>query len=299
MARLHQVWVGLLFVGLMGCPNTPDPPKEGPTKAELLAADGRAHMAQGDLEAAAALFEQARVTGRNEPHGRLGLATLALSQGELAAARRHLIGLRAVGIDPGLAGPWLTLFIDLQAESTPSSSVAPAGSGARLGTHTEAGPLTAEGGAFPDNTALIELFRNGRFQDIVLRLSSLPAPTLFQLRLLGTAYYRLEKYEQAVRALRSALLIDPRNVSVLQYLADSLTRLGRHQDAIRMYRILADMEPSDPGNWRLIGEAASASGDDEIALAAYSRAVENGLDNAEIRERIQTIRGRLVETEAP
>jgi predicted Zn-dependent protease len=279
------------LASILGCPpSVPSAPKATKSEAEQLARDGLALLARGDSAAADAAFVNARAAARNEPWGRLGMAAKALAAGDLEGARKLLDALRADGLDPAAAAPYLTAVID-------TIKVAPAVASATPKAAGDPGAAPGKPGHVARDQELVELFRAGHYNGVVQRVAPDPEPNLFRLKLLGDAYYNLQRWQEAVVVYRKVLSKDPGDEAVTQYLADGLFRLERFDDSIRMYRVLADAHPEQAGFWKQIGDVAIAKGDDEVALAAYNRAVEGGFDKPEVKAQVERLRKKLAEGE--
>lgn len=137
------------------------------------------------------------------------------------------------------------------------------------------------------------MFTAGRFDQVIAKVGAEREPPLHRLRLMADSHYNLQQWQPAVAVYRKILAREPGQEMVVQYLADSLSRLNRYDEAIRLYRVLADRHPDRPGYWKVIGDLATAKGDDEVALASYSKAVQRGYDNPDVQSRIDAIRARM------
>ena len=255
-----------------------------PSAAVQAALEGRGRLAAGDRDGARAAFERAKTLDPKDPSGDVGLAALATAGGDLALARTELGALRARGLDPSEIAPWLTAAVDGARAAPPQAPVAPSAAAA---------PTDPGNGATPADADLAQLFRSGRFDDVIKTVSAEADPSLFRRKLLADAYYDHEDWEKAVEAYRQVLRREPGNEPVTQYLADALFRLGRFDESMAFYRVLAESHPDRPGFWRLIADAAMAKGDDALAMAMYSKAVERGYNGPDVKARVEALKAKL------
>ncbi len=226
-----------------------------------------------------------------EPHGRLGLALLEVLEGNTPAAQEQLLALRAGGIAPESEAAWFVAFLDARRhfpavlEAPPLPDVAPA--------PAPAPAPAAEPSISGDDLALVADFRRGDYEAVRRAIEPQASPSTFRMKLLADAYYNLQDWTRAVRTYRLVLRDEPGNEPVTQYLADALVRLERYDDAIGFYRTLAEAHPTRPGFWRLIGDAAAAKGDAEVALAAYLKARDAGYDDPSLEGVLRTLQAKL------
>lgn len=275
---------------LVAC--TTEEPKEAPkaSEAERLARGGVNRLSGGDLPGAQAAFVNAKAAARNEPWGRIGLASLALSRGDVAGAREMIESLRADGLDPSEVAPFLVAVIDARKDPPDAPSAEPAVAAREAPTRA---PAAAKAPSARADEELAELFRAGHYNGLIERVSRDKDPSLFRLKLLADSYYNLQQWQASVTAYRRVLAKEPTNEAVTQYLADALFRLERYDDSIRMYRLLAETNPDKPGFWKQIGDVASAKKDNEVALAAYNKAIAGGYDKPEVRSAVERLRRKL------
>jgi tetratricopeptide (TPR) repeat protein len=101
---------------------------------------------------------------------------------------------------------------------------------------------------------------------VVLRPLSTQALSTF-----GFVAWKAERREVARRALRRALLVDPRLRDADINLANVLVRSGRHSEGIRRYRRLLRLVPEDSALLGNLGVALVGIGDWSGAAEAYAR----------------------------
>ena len=267
-----------------GCAEKKAPPAEPESEAAKISRRGLEQLSASDLEAARASFINAKAAARNEPHGRLGLAALAFVHGDTAGARAEIDALVADGLKPEKVAPFLVAVV--RAEQ-PSRAVAAKTEG------TGGDDPSAEPKLSPADRELAELFRAGHYNGVIKRVESDEDPSVFRRKLLADAHYNLQNWEAAVSAYRKVLAKEPSNEGVTQYLADALFRLSRYDESIRFYRVLAEAHKDKPCYWKMIGGVATAKKDNEVALAAYTKAVEGGCDRPEVKAAITTLRKAL------
>jgi serine/threonine-protein kinase len=97
---------------------------------------------------------------------------------------------------------------------------------------------------------------------------------------MGTIYYGLGDYEKAAAAYEGALLIRPISAVTNRNLGDAYTRLGRHDDARRVYRTAVSQAEAEvsvsPSDARAIARLAvfqAKAGDDGAATRSVKRAL--------------------------
>ena len=73
---------------------------------------------------------------------------------------------------------------------------------------------------------------------------------------LGQALLIQGKFEEGLRSLETARRIEPGKISVLAKMGDMFTRLGRDEDALRIYRDLVERRPNEVGALQRLGGAA-------------------------------------------
>ena len=140
---------------------------------------------------------------------------------------------------------------------------------------------------------LATLFRAGRYQEVIQAVQGDPSSSLFRSKLKADAQYNLQRWAQAVTSYRKVLRQQPGNEAVTQYLADALRRLKRYDESIAFYRVLAQNNPKQPGLWRLIGDVAMAKKDNEVALAAYTKALNLGYEDTQLEAVVAELKNKL------
>lgn len=289
-----------LCVGLLGCPSS-EPTAPPPTAAAQASAQGQTALAAGDLATAKSHFEAAKKAGRNEPHGRLGLAAAALAEGQITEAKAQLTALRNVGLKPAETAPYLTAAIDGAQKSAvekPEDTPEEAQPKPAVGDPAEKKDVLPSNLSDPEKRQA-KMSQQGKYADVVRDLADVESPSPFQLKLLADAHYNMGQWKPAVAVYRQVLARNPLDEAATQYLADSLYRLGRYDDSIRFYRVLAVANPDKPGFWKLVGDAARKKGDLEVALAAYNKALQGGYDKPEVKAAIEALQAKLQDPPEP
>jgi tetratricopeptide (TPR) repeat protein len=121
-------------------------------------------------------------------------------------------------------------------------------------------------------------------------------PVYFQNR--AMAYFRMEKYERALRDSNKALGLDPKSVKAHFRKGESLLALKKYQEALKAYQVAADMHPKEDlfitglakargmlmdGKspvevFKIQGNESFKKGDIDGALKFYSQAINVGYD---------------------
>jgi tetratricopeptide (TPR) repeat protein len=91
---------------------------------------------------------------------------------------------------------------------------------------------------------------------------------------LCTTLRQQDKYAEAVTVLQDAKAHFPDNTVVRYWLADALREVDRGEEAMTENRILTELEPNDPLNWKQQGELAIDADRYDEADSAYTRALE-------------------------
>lgn len=90
--------------------------------------------------------------------------------------------------------------------------------------------------------------------------------------LLGFAYNRLEKYEDALIQFDKAIEIDPKRVDLWEHKAYTLTKLGRYMEVLKCYEVMTGIKPDNPEFWNKKGEIHLALGQINDANKAFATA---------------------------
>ncbi|WP_123040606.1 tetratricopeptide repeat protein [Cohnella candidum] len=91
---------------------------------------------------------------------------------------------------------------------------------------------------------------------------------------LCTTLRHQDKYDEAIMVLQDAKAHFPDNMVVRYWLSDALREAERLDEALAENRLLTELEPKDPLNWRQRGELAIDGDRFEEAESAYTRALE-------------------------
>ena len=86
---------------------------------------------------------------------------------------------------------------------------------------------------------------------------------------------------QAEEAARQALAADPHDLEALKALAYSLHVQAKHRESEQVYRVLANLQPSQPLHWMNVGTALRCDDRIDEALFAFARAAVLGADTAD------------------
>ena len=257
------------------------PPVAAPPVAECLpprpvvvsaavapAAAGRTLTAKAELRSAVEQFGKASAADPASPHGAAGQVAVLLARGQIKAARRALDVADKAGLAIHEVAPYLTAAL--------KGWTPPVGS--------RDYEITA------DDNALAKKLQEGKYDEVLAALRALKERTPFHMKLMGDAFYNQQQWDRAVAAYRRALAAEPDNGPVAQYLADSLLRLRRFDEAITFYTALVEANPGKIGFYRLIGDAARAKGDAEVALAAYLKAQNAGYVERDLQPAIDELK---------
>ncbi|MBW5448130.1 tetratricopeptide repeat protein [Cohnella sp. CFH 77786] len=153
----------------------------------------------------------------------------------------------------------------------------------RLGNHQDAIEAVEE--ALPDypdaaelqlrrGTALRNLGRLAESENLLKDIQNRnPSWLPVSLELCATLRQQ-EKFAEAVAVLRETKARFPDNMVVRYWLADVLREAERGEEAIAENRILTELEPNDPLNWKQQGELAIDADRFEEADYAYTRALQ-------------------------
>ncbi|HPN64463.1 MAG TPA: tetratricopeptide repeat protein [Candidatus Goldiibacteriota bacterium] len=94
---------------------------------------------------------------------------------------------------------------------------------------------------------------------------------------LGTCYYRLKRYDEAVTEFRSALELQPhymRRPEINLYLGLVLTDKGRNEEAVIEYQKVISMQPNNAVAYNSMGVSYKNMGDLDTAIEYYKKAAE-------------------------
>ncbi len=90
---------------------------------------------------------------------------------------------------------------------------------------------------------------------------------------LGSTYQALHRLEDAIKAFRRAIELDPTYTTPLNKLGDVYQELGYHEDAIEAYRQAIALEPGDAVSWNSLGDVYRELAQFEAAIEAYQQAL--------------------------
>lgn len=110
----------------------------------------------------------------------------------------------------------------------------------------------------------------------------------------GFDLWTMDRTEEALRAYRKALELNPRTIDGWRYLWDSLWLQGRWRLLHQMAEQLTALLPEEPKLWFYLGFANAELGRYEVALAAYDRALMIGPDLDRKRELVSLFRALVL-----
>ncbi len=90
---------------------------------------------------------------------------------------------------------------------------------------------------------------------------------------LGNAYIKLERYNEAIGALRQAIRIDPEYAKAWNNLGSAYYNLNRHHDVIEAYRQAIRIDPEYADAWYNLGVAYRTLNRYHEAIDAYRQAI--------------------------
>jgi tetratricopeptide (TPR) repeat protein len=87
------------------------------------------------------------------------------------------------------------------------------------------------------------------------------------------ALKKLGRFNAALRSLNKALNVDPENEEFILEKADISYEIGKHEQAIKLYRHLLDMKPENITIWNKVGNAFLRMGFQKESEICYDRAL--------------------------
>jgi predicted Zn-dependent protease len=130
----------------------------------------------------------------------------------------------------------------------------------------------------------LEHLEKGNIQEAVERLekarASMPGD-LDLLLLLGSAYLKLEKFQQALNDYSAVLKKDPRHYQANLGRAQALIGLGDGQKAAGPARLAAELRSDSAEAWTILGDAYAHEGHQDYprAAEAYRKALDRDPEN--------------------
>jgi tetratricopeptide (TPR) repeat protein len=252
-------------------------------------------LKQGELDRAAAVFEEELKLAPQSCEARLGLSAVDLRRGDLDAALQQVSGAakaRPQFFEPLPAFPcWCELpdlggatsrlqteagqgsfaaaYLLSQLAAEPAkwtgvasgllARIAPAGVAAT--SSASAGPAQAE----PEKLARArELFRSKQFQELAAAIPVAPADSPEMLYLLGGAYKQL-----ALDTLHRMAELNPESARAHTLVGDSLVAQARFAEAAKAYEAAARLAPKDTELRFALGDAYDRAEDFEAAAETY------------------------------
>ncbi len=220
---------------------------------------GRAYLLNEQLEQAAPAFQRALDLNPGMQRARIGLAKVALAEGQLEAAREILEEALARGVAEGEVHWMLAETFRRQGDGT-----------AALAHFEQAEPL---GPLEPMSDPLRDDLQRTETMTIewIQRRSD-------QLLSQGQAGAAVGQWQQALRA-------SPDSPALLTRLGRTYARSGRLAEALSSYREALEFDPSDIDAQILLADALVEQQDVPQAIAAYERALE--LDPSQAKARFK------------
>ena len=86
--------------------------------------------------------------------------------------------------------------------------------------------------------------------------------------------HNIGKYQDALKTLVKAEEVDPDNLELLEYKAQSLVKVSRYDDALDVYHRLIDLKPNSVNYWHGAGTVYRDLGDFEKLTAYYKKAID-------------------------
>lgn len=135
-----------------------------------------------------------------------------------------------------------------------------------------------------EETALIssrfymDIGQNQKAADILTSLPSSDQTPRTQYQL-GTIYDQLKDHKKAVAAYQQALTLQPDNLDVERALAADLTALNQNDQALAIWKDIADGDPSNAEAWGNIAQMQMVKGDFADALTSIRNARKVAPDN--------------------
>lgn len=286
-------------------------------QADILVLRGQALMAQGEAQEAEKRFRQALKRNDNHPDAYLGLAQLALNEGDLEAAGRHID--TALEIDRHSFSAHLlkarllatrgqdqaAAWYDKALEIRPDDLTARLGKAKALitqGDFDAAKPVVEElRERLPETTEVIHLtgiieFNEGNYAQAleafnrVLGAQPRFAPAML---FLGTIHYQQGNLDQAQLYLRDYLEYVPGHVPSRQMLGGILLRRGQAEEAIEVLQPGAEAAGANAGYLAQLGVAYMQVGKIDTAMQYLERARELAPDALPLQA--QLAMGRILQ----
>jgi tetratricopeptide (TPR) repeat protein len=120
------------------------------------------------------------------------------------------------------------------------------------------------------------LFRRGEFAraaEAWRKAMSATPDNAWVARNLGSAYFRSDRFEDAIEVYRRSLELQPNPIAYTN-LGTALFYEGRHEEAIAAFEKAADLSPADPVMWGNLGDAIRLAGGEPVRVReVFQRAV--------------------------
>ncbi len=112
-------------------------------------------------------------------------------------------------------------------------------------------------------------------------------------RLLAWSLNRVGRHEEALRQYRDLVELQPHDPQMHAGLGESLISLGRHAEGISALQVAAELDPTDPWVYHALGDSFVASGALQDALVAYRRLLVINPRDATAASNLGATLGRL------
>ncbi len=250
----------------------------GSRDVETLARLGRAHLAVGEVQSAAEVFQRAVDSEPKHQMARLGLALCQALVGKREGAIRALSVLREQGhtLDPTMDAVIAALLS--QPVQTPSPLPPPPSP-----PHTATPPPAPD--VPPALAEAIAHFQAGRYDEAIATARALAATDVRALKLVSDAFFNSRRFTQAAQGYGEVLRAEPENDTVRKYRADALLQSAEPAKARAEYEALIARNPTVAGLHLLLGDAALAAGDPAKAQEAWTTAQQKGASADDVAQR--------------
>lgn len=114
---------------------------------------------------------------------------------------------------------------------------------------------------------------------------------------LGVIYNEQGRYDEAIKVLKEATTVDPKNAIAHYVLANALTKVGRFDDALAEAQASTELDKTEPGAYRALAEAAMGKGDVPLAISAYRYAIGLESGNELLHHKLALALGQIQDWE--
>ncbi len=307
--RLKAGLAALALAGaLLGCDRSAPPPRVAGTpeerREEVGAAKdlatrepsnpdahsrlGRAHLAVAEAATALGAFQRALDLNPKSREAREGLAAAFLALGRPFDAANALASLRSQGLEPNAALEALVAGVGA-ANRPPPSVPAAVAAAPPASPPVPPAPPPANPGARPTDP-VVTAFEQGKFDEVIQKLTAVPERDLFQTKVLADALYNAKRFTEAAQQFALVVQQEPGNEQARRFRATALMQAGDFSNAHSAYLELAKRHPDEAGLEVLTGDAAAQLGDSAGAREAYQRARAKGFDSGQLDKRLAELK---------